>query len=87
MEVILLVAACSSEVRCCTEKSVKEQTAESGEKQEVTFWHSMSGAGQETLNSIVEEYNKSQDKVQVNAEFQGTYEESLPKFNSCCWNR
>ena len=42
----------------------------------------MSGVPQETLNSIVEEYNNSQDEVQVNAEFQGTYEESLPKFHS-----
>ena len=52
------------------------------EKQVVTFWHSMGGIGQETLNSIVEEYNNSQDKVQVNAEFQGTYDESLTKFNT-----
>ena len=42
----------------------------------------MSGVPQETLNGIVEEYNNSQDEVQVNAEFQGTYEESLPKFHS-----
>ena len=42
----------------------------------------MSGAPQETLDGIVEEYNTSQDEIQVNAEFQGTYEESLPKFHS-----
>ena len=39
-------------------------------------------AGQEALNKIVEEYNTSQDDIQVNAEYQGTYDESLTKFNA-----
>ena len=42
----------------------------------------MGGVNQEALDSIVAEYNSSQDKIQVNAEFQGSYEESLPKFHS-----
>ncbi|OES44605.1 ABC transporter substrate-binding protein [Domibacillus iocasae] len=48
----------------------------------VTFWHAMGGQAQEALNETVADYNASQDEVQVNAEFQGTYEESLPKFHS-----
>ena len=56
--------------------------AEAEIKQVVTFWHSMGGVPQEALNAIVEAYNSSQDEVQVNAEFQGTYDESLTKFNS-----
>lgn len=56
--------------------------AESDEKQIVTFWHSMGGAGQEAINAIVDAYNESQDKVQVNAEYQGTYDEALTKFHS-----
>lgn len=48
----------------------------------VTFWHAMGGQAQEALNETVADYNASQDDVQVNAEFQGTYEESLPKFHS-----
>jgi sn-glycerol 3-phosphate transport system substrate-binding protein len=78
---ILFVAGCSSND---TSSSAEEDGTASanGEKTVVTFWHSMSGVPQETLNGIVEEYNSSQDKVQVNAEFQGTYEESLPKFHS-----
>ena len=39
-------------------------------------------SGQEALNRIVEEYNTSQDEIQVNAEYQGTYDESLTKFNA-----
>ena len=42
----------------------------------------MGGKGQEALNSIVDDFNKSQDKIQVNAEYQGTYDESLTKFNT-----
>ena len=53
-----------------------------GEKVEIEFWHAMSGAGQESLDSIVKGFNESQDKYTVNAEFQGTYEESLTKLRS-----
>ncbi|MBO1910086.1 hypothetical protein J4G37_35545, partial [Microvirga sp. 3-52] len=48
-------------------------------KVEIEFWHAMSGSGQESLDSIVNGFNESQDKYTVNAEFQGTYEESLTK--------
>ncbi|WP_100330238.1 ABC transporter substrate-binding protein [Bacillus xiapuensis] len=76
---LVVLAACGS----------KEEKANAGEPQKtkdgktvVTFWHSMGGKAQESLDEIVKEYNESQDKVQVNAEYQGTYEESLPKFQS-----
>ncbi|WP_186672512.1 ABC transporter substrate-binding protein [Sporosarcina sp. BP05] len=45
----------------------------------IEFWHAMSGTGQESLDSIVKGFNDSQDKYEVVAEFQGTYEESLTK--------
>lgn len=48
----------------------------------VTFWHSMSGEPQKTLNQIVKEYNQSQNKVLVKTEYQGEYTESLPKYLS-----
>lgn len=73
---VLIAAGCSSS------NANNEAATKTKEPTVVTFWHSMNGVPQETLNSIVEEYNNAQDKVQVNAEFQGTYEESLPKFHS-----
>ena len=76
--ILLLLAACSPNGATST----GGEGTESGEKTVVTFWHSMSGKNQEALNSIVEDFNTSQDSIQVNAEFQGTYEESLPKFHS-----
>ncbi|RDW18366.1 ABC transporter substrate-binding protein [Oceanobacillus arenosus] len=71
----------SGETETDTEDSAGDSEA-TGEKQNVTFWHSMGGAGQEALNAIVDSYNSSQDAVQVNAEYQGTYDEALTKFNS-----
>lgn len=76
--ILLLLSACSSGSNT-SQASTKDTT---GEKQVVTFWHSMSGAGQETLDSIVDDFNNSQDKIQVKAEFQGTYDEALTKFNA-----
>jgi len=82
---VLFLAACSSKEGSAKESESNADTpdsAESAEKQVVTFWHSMGGKGQEALNKIVEEYNTSQDGIQVNAEYQGTYDESLTKFNA-----
>jgi sn-glycerol 3-phosphate transport system substrate-binding protein len=79
--ILLLLTACSSS-DTTTEASTENAKSTNDEKQIVTFWHSMSGAGQETLNSIVEDFNQSQDKITVNAEFQGTYDEALTKFNA-----
>ena len=32
-------------------------------KENIVFWHAMSGEGQKTLEKIVNDYNNSQDKV------------------------
>lgn len=79
--ILLLLTACSSS-DTTTEASTENTKSANEEKQVVTFWHSMSGAGQETLNSIVEDFNQSQEKIEVKAEFQGTYDEALTKFNA-----
>ena len=67
-----------------TNNSSNEKTDEKVEesKQEVTFWHSMGGGLQEALDSIVDNFNNSQDKIVVKAEYQGSYDESLTKFNA-----
>ena len=46
----------------------------------ITFWHSMTVELQDTLTALVERYNGSQDRVQVELQFQGTYNESLDKY-------
>lgn len=86
---LFLMAACGSkgdakEVDNTSASDSEEANTEEGstEKQTVTFWHAMGGAGQEALNAIVDAYNESQDAVQVNAEYQGSYDEALTKFHS-----
>ncbi|MFC4401579.1 ABC transporter substrate-binding protein [Gracilibacillus xinjiangensis] len=64
------------------ETNTEDENEASDEKQVVTFWHAMGGAAQEALDKIVENYNNSQDQIQVNAEFQGTYDEALTKFHT-----
>lgn len=51
-------------------------------KEKIVFWHAMGGDFQTTLNKIVEDYNKSQDEVEVEALYQGSYQEALNKFKS-----
>lgn len=79
----LVLAACNaSEDKEDEGKAEAKEGGKSGGKTEVTFWHAMGGQAQVALDEIVEKYNKSQDEVQVKAEFQGTYEETLSKYHS-----
>lgn len=48
----------------------------------IDFWHSMTVELEETLSALVADYNASQDRVQVNLVFQGSYNESLDKFQT-----
>ncbi|WP_316569609.1 ABC transporter substrate-binding protein [Neobacillus sp. YIM B06451] len=78
------MSACSNDASKGTnEKDNKSKDpVEKQEKTEISFWHAMSGPGQVALDSIVADFNNSQDKYVVKAEFQGTYEESLTKLRS-----
>ena len=85
MFVFAILAACSNSSGSDTEEN--DSNNENAEEQttgptEVTFWHAMSGPLQESLDKIVTDYNNSQDDYIVKAEFQGTYEELLPKLRS-----
>jgi sn-glycerol 3-phosphate transport system substrate-binding protein len=45
----------------------------------IVFWHSMGGNLGATLTTLVNKYNSSQKKVKINAQYQGSYEDSLNK--------
>jgi sn-glycerol 3-phosphate transport system substrate-binding protein len=53
--------------------------ATSGETVKITFWHAMNAANQETLKRLTDRFNDSQSEVQVELQFQGTYEDNLAK--------
>ena len=46
----------------------------------ITFWHSMTAANEKTLETLVQQFNSSQNEVTVNLVFQGGYDDSLKKF-------
>jgi len=51
----------------------------SGETVKISFWHAMNAANQEALKSLTDRFNASQSEVQVELQFQGTYEDNLAK--------
>lgn len=51
--------------------------ADTAAKTEISFWHSMDGSLGKTLSALVDEYNASQGKYKVNAQFKGGYAESM----------
>lgn len=87
---LFVLAACTNSDSSSSETDDNERETEI-EKEVVTneegktvisFWHAMSGAGQVSLDAIVADFNASQEKYEVQAEFQGSYEESLTKLRS-----
>ena len=82
---IFLLAACSNSDSGSSETPQKSdddvEKTEDG-KTVISFWHAMSGSGQEALEKIVADFNASQEDYEVKAEFQGSYEESLTKLRS-----
>jgi sn-glycerol 3-phosphate transport system substrate-binding protein len=54
----------------------------SAEKTNIVFWHSMGGNLGETINSLAEQFNDSQDNITIEAQYQGTYEESINKLKA-----
>ncbi|NHN29971.1 ABC transporter substrate-binding protein [Paenibacillus agricola] len=53
--------------------------ATSGGKITVQFWHSMGGKNGEYTDTLIKNFNASQDKIEVVGTFQGGYEETLTK--------
>jgi multiple sugar transport system substrate-binding protein len=50
-----------------------------GKKVQITFWHAKTGAKADKLNAIVDAYNSSQNIVNVQPQFQGSYTDLYKK--------
>lgn len=84
---LLVLGACSSSQSNSKGSEEGEgtegaKTEETAGKQEVVFWHAMSGDLETVLKDIVADFNASQEDIEVTPVFQGTYEEALTKFNT-----
>jgi sn-glycerol 3-phosphate transport system substrate-binding protein len=54
----------------------------SGEKIQIDFWHAMSGINGDALEDIVDGFNEHSDTVEVEAIYQGSYDDSLSKLRA-----
>lgn len=83
--VMLLMAACSvnmgEEEPKAAEPGTKGAETKSGAQKDV-FWHAMGGATTKVVDQLVDNFNKSQDKIQVEAVYQGTYDDLLSKLKA-----
>jgi len=52
----------------------------SGDPVTISVWHAQVGMPSLTMQKIVDEYHDAQDRVRVELQFQGTYEEQLKKY-------
>ena len=52
------------------------------DKVTVTFWYSLSGANADAIKEIVDRYNASQDKVFVDAQYEGEYDDAINKLKA-----
>src|SRR5699024_10204352 len=54
----------------------------SGEKIQIDFWHAMSGINGDALEDIVDGFNEHSDTAEVEAIYQGSYDDSLSKLRA-----
>lgn len=87
----LSVTACSSgeagtsstaQSQAQAASQAQSQAPSTGEKVKVSFWHAMGSSNGDRLNAMVQRFNKSQDKIEVVATNQGSYEEEAAKLQT-----
>lgn len=82
--ILLLVVACAQPpaAPAPAEQPAAEQPAAQEEAKgpvTITFWHAMSGSRQDVVNDLVDTFNEKNPDIQVNAEYTGSYAETLTK--------
>lgn len=77
------LAGCGSSNSAPSGDAAKTESSASGEKVNITFWHSMGGVNGDALNTLVDKFNKENDKgIHVDAQYQGEYDDSINKLKS-----
>ncbi|EGL15572.1 MULTISPECIES: ABC transporter substrate-binding protein [Paenibacillus] len=80
--VMLVSAGCGgSDTAGTGDKGGADSGSGSGPKK-VVFWHAMGGANTKVVDQLVADYNASQDKIKVEAIFQGSYDDLLSKLKA-----
>ncbi|MDY0393825.1 extracellular solute-binding protein [Virgibacillus halophilus] len=79
---ILFIAFMFVLAGCSNDNKDASGSADSSGKEEITFWHAMSGDNGKALENIVDKFNKQSDDVHVKAIYQGSYDDSLSKLRA-----
>ncbi|BFH62276.1 ABC transporter substrate-binding protein [Paenibacillus azoreducens] len=83
---MLVASGCGSSGSEAKEETTTATAAEAPKKQEepvkVVWWHSMSGNVGKAAQQLVDEFNAEHKDIVVQAEYQGTYDESLNKLKA-----
>jgi sn-glycerol 3-phosphate transport system substrate-binding protein len=58
------------------------QQRTAGGKTKLILWHSMGGRNGEALTQLITDFNASQDKIEVEGQFQGTYDDAIAKLKT-----
>jgi sn-glycerol 3-phosphate transport system substrate-binding protein len=56
--------------------------SDNGAPQKVVFWHAMGGSNQKVVEQMAADFNASQNKIQVEAVYQGSYDDLLSKLKA-----
>lgn len=63
--------------------AVTQVSAQTGENQEIVFWHGMGGGAGTALEAIVEQFNSTNELgITVTAEYQGSYDDTITKLRN-----
>ncbi|EHR37463.1 ABC transporter substrate-binding protein [Facklamia languida] len=73
-EILLLVITAALFISLLPAKLTHAQ-----ERETINFWYSLGGRNEELIQNIVKEFNKTQDKYEVVATYQGNYDETVQK--------
>ncbi|WP_160676725.1 ABC transporter substrate-binding protein [Clostridium sp. C8-1-8] len=65
----------------CSKNDSKDASAD-GKPVEITFWHSMGGAGGDAIKKMVEDFNKTHSNIKVTDQYQGAYDDAINKLKS-----
>lgn len=77
-----LLAGCARGGGTASDGEFQKVEIQPGERVKVTFWHAMGGVAGEAVQRLVDQFNSSQDKVEVEAVYQGTYDDALQKLRA-----
>lgn len=77
-----LASASNSSSGSSESAASSEPSASSAGPVKIVWWHSMTGPGAQAIDKIVSDFNASHSDIQVQAVYQGTYDDSLNKMKA-----